>query len=578
MKKLLIILIIISTYQSAFTQYRGVANRFPVQGEKLIPNLLFTNNTFPVQQKLNFASKTKTSMYYLDTLYPARKYTYFYDVIDYDSAYYVSGYTYGNRTSSYYDPYHICLPVRMKIDYSGNILWTRTDSLMHGDHFVMHNKSIIRLSDGNFLQMSEVENDYTNWKNYDWHAPGYVKFKPNGDTIWTKLYADTTYLKSCDWGQDIVAEDDGGFTVTTIQGSDSKSYSMDTSIHYWYVDTTYVGIIRYDSLGNIVQRNQYFIGGEKVYKTIGLLMKQADGGYIIGGVNNFGTLLNQYFLIKVDSLFNWEWRKLFGQTSSYESNMQFIEKTNYDYYFSVSRSDTPIVVQGGSNWYNGYYQTGLMDSSFTITNDTIFWMYMTDTSNQYYQFYQDRGIIKGACFDTSSGGFSTISNIGGYGANLVSLDSNLQFKWNRWIADFPYFTEEPKKLRRAHDGGYIIVGWTRRAAKGGWFVKTDSLGFALPDGADTLYHIGVERQSERNISFRVYPNPSSDLVNIVFEEIPKGQMEIHLYDITGRLVDSKKINNMKNTPFELFDFKKGVYILNIKSNEGWSKSVKIIKY
>ena len=40
-----------------------------------------------------------------------------------------------------------------------------------------------------------------------------------------------------------------------------------------YVDTTYVGLIRYDSLGNIVQRKKHFVGGSKVPITIGLLMK-----------------------------------------------------------------------------------------------------------------------------------------------------------------------------------------------------------------------------------------------------------------------------------------------------------------
>lgn len=566
-----------STYLCAFTQNREVPTRFPVQGEKLFPELLFTSNSIPEQQESRFTPKAKSGTIYLDTLYPARKYTYFHDVIDCDSAYYVSGYTYGNRTQSYYDPNHICLPVRMKIDYSGNVLWSKTDSLMHGDHFVMYNRSIIQLSDGNFLQMSEVKNDYSNWKNYDWHAPGYVKFKPNGDTIWTRLYADTTYMKSCDWGQDIVAENDGGYTVTTIQGSDTKHLNpYDTSDIFWYVDTTYVGIIRYDSMGNIVRRNQYFIGGDKVYKTIGLLMKQDDGGYIIGGVNNFGGNLNQYFLLKVDSLFNWEWRKLFGQTSGYESMMQLFEKPNNEYYFSVFRSDTPVVVQGGSNWYYGYYQTGKMDSDFDIVKDTVFDIRFYDPTHPYYDIIYDGGTIRGMSFSPDEKGVCMVSNLG-YGASLVHLDSNLNFQWNRWIANFPYFTEEPMKLRQAHDGGYIIVGWTRRGAKGGWFVKTDSLGFALPNGADTLYHIGIGEQNEQSIGFKVYPNPTSDKVSIAFEEIPKCSIQLQLYDITGRLVESKEVKNKSNINFDLFDLNKGIYILNIKLDNGWSKSVKIIK-
>jgi hypothetical protein len=43
------------------------------------------------------------------------------------------------------------------------------------------------------------------------------------------------------------------------------------------------------------------------------------------------------------------------------------------------------------------------------------------------------------------------------------------------------------------------------------------------------------------------------------------------------LVESKEVNNLKNVSFNLFDLKKGIYILNIKSADGWSKSVKVIK-
>jgi hypothetical protein len=132
-------------------------------------------------------------------------------------------------------------------------------------------------------------------------------------------------------------------------------------------------------------------------------------------------------------------------------------------------------------------------------------------------------------------------------------------------------------MRRAHDGGYLIVGKSSRPGVGGWFVKTDTNGFALPNGADTLYHIGIVEHPTQNISFRVYPNPSSDVVNIVFEEQPKSKVKIQLFDITGRLIDSKEVNNVKNVKFELIDLKKGVYILNIRSVQGWSKSIKIIK-
>ena len=578
MKQLLNTLVLIFISISIFAQYVEAPQRFRIPGEKRNIKGFNKPHEFPVFHKSKYYPATKQgNTVYIDTLYPARDITFFYDVRNYDSAYYVSGYTYNNKTS-YFDSINITLPVRMKIDYSGNVVWSKVDSLMWGDHFVMRNNSLIQLSDGNFLQMGVVENDYSNLKNWDWNAPAFVKFNSNGDTIWTKLFADTTYLKSCDWGQDIIPEKDGGYTVAALLGSDSKhANSYDTSDHYMYVDTTYVGLIRYDSLGNIVQRKKHFVGGSKVPITIGLLMKQDDGGYIVGGVNYFGGTLNQYYLLKVDSLFNWQWRKLFGQTVSQEPRIEIIRKTNNHYYFSVFRSDTPIVVQGGDKYYEGYHQTGIMDSTFNIICDTVFMQRFYPKNHPYYEIIYDGGNIRGLAEGTQGKGICLLSNLG-YGANLVSLDSNLSFQWNRWIADFPHFTEEPKKLRKAHDGGYLIVGLTNRFGIGGWFVKTDTLGFALPNGGDTLYHIGFENNNiSQTYNMKVYPNPSNNYIILDFDKTVVGKIDITIFDLTGRVVLKTSIQNQKSKRLDVSMLTKGVYLLNVRMVDHNERTIKIIK-
>jgi len=580
MKRILNIIALIFISTSIFAQYVEAPRRFLMPGERNNTIRQFDGQAeLPIYHKSKYYPATKQgNTVYIDTLYPAREITFFYDVRDYDSAYYVSGYTYNNKTS-YFDSINITLPVRMKIDYSGNVVWVKVDSLMWGDHFVMRNNSLIQLNDGNFLQMGVVENDYSDLKNWDWNAPTFVKFNANGDTIWTKIYADTTYLKSCDWGQDIIAEPDGGYTVAALLGSDSKHINQyDTSDHYMYVDTTYIGLIRYDSLGNIVQRKKHFVGGSKVPITIGLLMKQDDGGYIVGGVNYFSGNLAQYYLLKVDSLFNWQWRKLFGQINHYETNMAITKINNDRYFFAIERADTPTVVQSGQLYYEIYYQVGVMDSLFNIIKDTMFWMYMTDTSYQYYQFYKDGGIIRGVVYDSINKNFTTLSNIGSYGANLILLDSNLSFQWNRWIADFPHFNEEPKKLRKAHDGGYLIVGLTNRYGIGGWFVKTDTNGFALPNEADTLYHIGFEEKGvPDSCNIKVYPNPAKDFIFLDFDKTIEDKISITIFDLTGRIVLKTSIQNQKSKRLDVSMLTNGMYLLNMVTKDQNKITIKIIK-
>jgi hypothetical protein len=281
--------------------------------------------------------------------------------------------------------------------------------------------------------------------------------------------------------------------------------------------------------------------------------------------------------LKVDSLFNWQWRKLFGQTVSQEPRIEIIRKTNNHYYFSVFRSDTPIVVQGGDKYYEGYHQTGIMDSTFNIICDTVFMQRFYPKNHPYYEIIYDGGNIRGMAEGTQGKGICLLSNLG-YGANLVSLDSNLSFQWNRWIADFPHFTEEPKKLRKAHDGGYLIVGLTNRFGIGGWFVKTDTLGFALPNGGDTLYHIGFENNNiSQTYNMKVYPNPSNNYIILDFDKTAVDRIDITIFDLTGRIVLKTSIQNQKSKRLDISMLTKGVYLLNVRMVDHNERTIKIIK-
>ena len=574
-----ITLLIISLFITIFThaQIRETDFRLPLPGEVQKQHILNIENKAPLFEKAIPYPALKSTKTYIDTTYRIRYSDVFSDVNDWDSAYFVSGYV---RDSShyYYDPDHPTLLGLMKLDYSGNVIWKRTDSVMRGDHFSLTlNTGMVQLSDGNFLNVGFVENDYNDWKNYDWRAPVYTKFDTDGNTIWQKVYKDTNYLKSEPWPRNVIPEDDGGFTIAALILSDTKYLNpYDTSDTYLYTDTSYIGLIRYDSLGNEVYRQKHFLGGHKIITSIGLLMKQPDKGYIVGGVSYFSGDLKSYYLLKTDSLFNWEWRKTFGQLATSNPNIDIIKLSKNQYDFSIERKDTPIVYDAyGNKYYTSYHQIGIMDSSFNLEKDTIFKrnlaLYFGGPS-----YYRSDGEVRG--LDTSNlGEIVVCSIINDGGAYLMNMGNGTNFTWGNWIADFPYFTEEPYKMRRAHDGGYLIVGRSSRQGVGGWFVKTDSLGFALPNGGDTLYHIGIGAQAKQNIGFKVYPNPTSDKVNIVFEEIPNGKMQIQIFDITGRLVGSKEINNQSNITFYLNDLKKGVYILNIKSEQAWSKSIKVVK-
>lgn len=581
MKKLYVLLILIIFSTTAIAQHWEVPRHFPMLGID-IPGI---KEVYALQTPLFFKSPvitaSKSNSNCIDTLYVARFTTNFLDVLDRDSAFFISGYA-SNERHLILDPDNPTLLVRMKVDYSGNVLWQRIDSLMRGDHFTMYNTSIIQTADQHYVQMGVVINDYNDYKDYDIHIPVYIKFDTNGDTLWRKMYVDTANMHSGDWPQDIIAENNGGFTVTALLGSDSKHLNpYDTSDHYLYVDSTYVGLIRYDSLGNITQRKKHFVGGEKVPISIGILMKQKDGGYIVGGVNQFNGSNNpaNYYLFKTDSLFNWQWLKTFSRNTNNEPTMGIIPIPNNKYVFSVNRADTPIVVDAyGNVYYNGYHHLGIMDSSFNIIKDSVFFIKLAPFGTS-SSFYKSNGKVRG--IDTSiTGDFVICSQISySYGAHLMQLDNNFNIKWSRWIADFPNFSERPYKMRRAHDGGYLIVGMTFRSGVGGWFVKTDTNGFALPNGADTLYHIGVKEfdsdSHQNNKELVIYPNPASNVFYLSVDDNEFNNGILEIYDLTGRL-KKQQILNLGSNSINIQELSSGMYLVRIKSAKGKIQTGKLI--
>lgn len=515
----------------------------------------------------------------LDTLYPVLHATGFYDVMDSDSAYIISGYGCNPRFQNL-DPDNPTMLIRMKVSYSGEVLWTRVDSLMRGDHFVYYNTSLIKTADCNFIQMGVVANDYNNWKDYMCRLPVYTKFNTHGDIIWQRLYADTSGWRGGDWPQDIIPEAGGGFTVAALTPSVTKTYSIDTNIHWWYNDTTYVSLIRYDSLGIEMHRKSHVIGGDLITMSIGLVMKQDDGGYVVGGRNKFNGKLNpgEYFLLKTDSLFNWEWIKKFSQTTSDFPNIKILKQPGKGYAFACSRSDTPIVVSGSSSAHTGYHHIGFMDTCFNIIQDTIFSIKLAPfgTSSSYWE---SDGEVKGAVL--SQNGNIVVADQISYseGVNIMKLDSNLQLSWNRWLAYYPYWKERPYKMRAAHDGGYLIVGMTMVIGAGGWFVKTDTLGCALPNCADTLYHIGIETVEQGGQEVFVYPNPTRDYLNIRTKDnslLPQGKLMI--FNMQGALKQEITIPAYQHQiQLNLGHLPAGLYFGRIVTSAGDGGGFKFVK-
>jgi hypothetical protein len=90
--------------------------------------------------------------------------------------------------------------------------------------------------------------------------------------------------------------------------------------------------------------------------------------------------------------------------------------------------------------------------------------------------------------------------------------------------------------------------------------KTLSEGFITPDiFTNTNYeNYGVLQ------SVQIYPNPVRDVLHFEFHYI--SDFEISIYDLNGKQLWQKRLNNDNHININIKDYKSGVYILVVKDN------------
>ena len=84
------------------------------------------------------------------------------------------------------------------------------------------------------------------------------------------------------------------------------------------------------------------------------------------------------------------------------------------------------------------------------------------------------------------------------------------------------------------------------------------------NGTVTVYETTAGISENNLLSFEMYPNPVSDVLNI---QLPSGtdKAEVGVYDYTGRLVSSKTISSNDST-LDVQKISKGIYIIRVATN------------
>lgn len=87
---------------------------------------------------------------------------------------------------------------------------------------------------------------------------------------------------------------------------------------------------------------------------------------------------------------------------------------------------------------------------------------------------------------------------------------------------------------------------------------------------------GIEEANGINLTVTVYPNPTIDYLTLDVKDFQLSTLSFQLYDISGKLLQSKKINDSQ-TSIVMRNFAPAIYFVKVMDGNKEVKTFKVIK-
>ncbi|MCB9284598.1 MAG: T9SS type A sorting domain-containing protein [Lewinellaceae bacterium] len=454
----------------------------------------------------------------------------------------------------------------------------------------------------------------------------FAKFDLEGNVVFQK--AITNQNKSYEaWANTLIPLEDGGFALS--------GYLVDTLMK--------VIFIRYDSAGDPQFIKEYF---NPYYPIKDFLrpndMKQTpDGGFVM--VNWMGTPSSenkstQVSVLKIDSLGNMQWHKVYGNNLR-ERPESILVESNGDIIIGAVRGNNNLVLEDYT------YQTWIF--SLTSQGD-LKWTYLSPL-NLLRDAANDMALLPDGSLLVASGVGTEYPrpsvNVVWYEKYFFILDTGHELEWSveilgdhptsytkleavvaledqsgfvgigispkpdpvdenwgmfGWIGKISpsggilwereytsltnnIFTNRPFSIKETSDHGFIIVGesfdktYQDSIPQQAWLLKVDEYGCLVPG----CQLVGTKEVPGRpSVILKPYPNPAMDELFIFFKAPSSGSYRFQIIDDMGRIVKEFSTDSSEMTfILDVSQWAAGIYFLQCRDEEGRvvSKVIEVVE-
>ena len=316
-------------------------------------------------------------------------------------------------------------------------------------------------------------------------------------------------------------------------------------------------IIKTDSSGNLLWQKDYgYFGSEE---TAFAFTQTSDGGYALTGWRYFPNSLIDIYLLKIDSLGNFQWDTTYGS--------QWPEMA----WSIISSQDGNIVIAGTYAYSNGGLQQPYL-AKFDLSGNMLWERKYAGGFGIGGTLYSVRELNDGSLISTGDDGFPPFPpDIRGLILKTTANGDSLWYK--NYYSSFngrSYL----KDIYPSPDGGFVACGYViPQAPDTGhqdlWVLKVDSVGCEISNCT-----VGIIDYAENKIKVSVYPNPFTNELNIEFDQADRLN-ELRVFNILGNEIFHSLVPEVHNTiNFELID---GLYLIQVSRKDKLIYSEKVCR-